>query len=525
MLLEFGSADKFKWLCWASITYLFFFVFAVIMRLYVSPVLETYGHDREIFRYAGWALSQGVVPYVDFFDHKPPFIFIYNAIFADSGLWLHWVKFPVFMAVCATAYFVILKRFNPRLAWLTASIYVFVGSDPGILQGGGLTRELSSGIVLVFLGLMMKIRLQQVGGWLDGFLVGILAGTVPFIQTEQVIILFPLIGWLILDYNILFERVSSFRFSEKDSSMENLFRKLISVGAGGLVPFLLFSCYLVLNGAIEEFIQVAILFNTRIYIPNVHLFTRLQNSITGVAGLPLLFGIFFIGIVFSSILKGINRSKFELAVLITLLMFLVSVSLSGRIFGHYFAAWAPLFALCTYLFCTFEENMKLWKKGNRTPSEICLGTLIFLAWFSARQPSEWWTQFSNGVIRTVSNTQIPTLPIDLKISQYLNQLKGKPGALFIMQDVSSLHYYIDYKILAPTKFIYQGLWGLGPEFESQYGPFTQILKDLDKHQTAFIYDCSWNKPLPKEQQITWDNYLFANYSPAFIEECKFLKRN
>src|SRR5258708_16405005 len=47
----------------------------LLLSLLYTPPFDLGMSDKEIFTYTGWAISKGLVPYRDFFDHKPPLIF------------------------------------------------------------------------------------------------------------------------------------------------------------------------------------------------------------------------------------------------------------------------------------------------------------------------------------------------------------------------------------------------------------------------------------------------------------------
>ena len=49
-------------------------VYLMIFSTTTSPIYHLYGTDSEIFRMLGRMQKRGMIPYVDFFDHKGPFI-------------------------------------------------------------------------------------------------------------------------------------------------------------------------------------------------------------------------------------------------------------------------------------------------------------------------------------------------------------------------------------------------------------------------------------------------------------------
>ncbi len=51
---------------------------SILLSLLYCPPVDIPLDDKEVFRYGGWVLSKGGVPYRDFFDHKPPLIYFLN---------------------------------------------------------------------------------------------------------------------------------------------------------------------------------------------------------------------------------------------------------------------------------------------------------------------------------------------------------------------------------------------------------------------------------------------------------------
>lgn len=60
---------------------------SLILSFGHCPWFEIFFDDKDIFKYAGLAIAKGNVPYLDFFDHKPPPIYFLNYAGWLMGPW------------------------------------------------------------------------------------------------------------------------------------------------------------------------------------------------------------------------------------------------------------------------------------------------------------------------------------------------------------------------------------------------------------------------------------------------------
>ncbi len=99
---------------------------SLLLSLAYCPPYMALTDDTEIFKYCGMAISKGMVPYRDFFDHKPPMIFFINYAGlligrgSDWGLW----TINTLLALGATWCFFQLLHKIPATISLAAAAFV-----------------------------------------------------------------------------------------------------------------------------------------------------------------------------------------------------------------------------------------------------------------------------------------------------------------------------------------------------------------------------------------------------------------
>lgn len=134
-------------------------LFLPFASVYTSPLNPYYGSDAAVFMVIGKGMTQGLVPYVDLYDHKGPLLFFFNAL----GYWLYDGKIGVLcvqIIMFAIALYLVYKMarlFLPAkgcLLALVAFCYYYIT----MVEGGNLSEEWS----LVFSLLPMYLSLQFV---------------------------------------------------------------------------------------------------------------------------------------------------------------------------------------------------------------------------------------------------------------------------------------------------------------------------------------------------------------------------
>jgi len=86
------------------ITLLLLLAASVLLTLLYCPPFDIPRDDKEVFRYAGWVLFRGGVPYRDIFDHRPPLIFFLNVAGLCLGNWGLWL-IDLILTLLATGVF------------------------------------------------------------------------------------------------------------------------------------------------------------------------------------------------------------------------------------------------------------------------------------------------------------------------------------------------------------------------------------------------------------------------------------
>jgi len=163
-------------------TFVLFFILGIsfLLSCCFSPPFDLMFDDREVFSYAGMAILKGLVPYRDFFDHKPPGIFFINA--AGSllgGLWGLWAINTVLVLSATWLLYRTCVQYRMAFPWLLPLLFNLMIRDNLITMGAGMTREYTTIFFVFFFCIYMgKSRFREM-------LLGLFTGLIFF--TQQVL--------------------------------------------------------------------------------------------------------------------------------------------------------------------------------------------------------------------------------------------------------------------------------------------------------------------------------------------------
>jgi len=149
--------------------------------------------DSFIFETSGWFITQGLVPYRDFWDHKPPGIHVLDA-FVVAAAGDAWPGFEMLQVVNA---FVLAAAFAACVLASGCGTVATAGGTllmtlafyaPEVYQGGNRAEEF--GATLVILGL----ALRQAGGGRSGLAAAACLGAAPFFKEPFIFSIAPWVG-------------------------------------------------------------------------------------------------------------------------------------------------------------------------------------------------------------------------------------------------------------------------------------------------------------------------------------------
>lgn len=466
----------------------FLFFVTLLLSYYISPFFRTPQFDRQVFIYGSMTILKGGVPYKDFFDHKPPLIFLILALGWPFKWWGVWVIGVLTKWIAAVYLYKAAVKYKVGLPILVPLCFLITLLDPFIICLGSFTREYTA----VFIGISISVMLLHPGK--KYILTGILFGLTFFTQQEEILALLPFIVWHICrdeNYNYIF-------------SWKNVFYKLLKLLLGFLIILVPLLIWLFAKGALTAFWDQAFLYNFFVYRPNNPMSTRLLNS------LALFYhsriGFFIAGFLLLHLYFVVKKSNttIHLTAIIALLLFVVLKSVFSRLgeiynMQHYFMGFSALFAISLLLI--FRElnayiQQTKWKL-----------TVVFLFLLSG------WFLWENALTSAFTKKTDVYNNRMQEILPYIQETKNKDGQLFVFRNTAYIMLYNELNCLSPSKWIYTTTYNSKIESDKAERFVPEVIESVEKNKTAFIVDLSVEYPLHSPfYRNLWNNYLDSNYS-------------
>jgi hypothetical protein len=324
------------------IQYLILLGLILFVLIPVTPTnMPVASRDSGVFLYSGWRLINGDIPYVDFWDHKPPLIFFINALgllISGSSRWGIWVIEFISLSLAAILGFKLIKKaFDSFTAIYLSFIWLFTLTF--MLEGGNYTTEYTLPIQFGCIWLFLISENKSSYKW-RGVAIGALSALAFFFKQNTIGILIAIVTYVLLSGFL------SHRSRRILPTLATILAGFIFI-AGSLIT--LFAAW----GALDEFWNSAFQFNF-IYTSGPSLVERMTATYRGWLLLSktnlawfAVFGWAFCLFTFIFKRNGVKTKLLPLLALgvIGLPVEVILAGLGGRLINHHFMTMLPVFIL------------------------------------------------------------------------------------------------------------------------------------------------------------------------------------
>jgi 4-amino-4-deoxy-L-arabinose transferase-like glycosyltransferase len=457
----------------------------LLLSLLYCPPWDIFYDDKEIFRYFGMVIRRGGIPYRDFFDHKPPLIFLLNSAGLLLGSWGLWILDTSLVLLATLLFFDLGKKYRLTFPWLLPLLFNLVCRNHLICDGIGMTREYTAIFLLISFCLIVgKYRYRYL-------LLGAFSALTFFMQQDQ---LLPLAPFLL--YAVVMEDRLSF--------VQRLGR-LISGFAAVALPLL---GWLALNHSMGIFWTDAFAFNFSWY-------TKVEKSL-----LEHLI----------SIKTGMDKANMEVVFLITATLGVSSLFLRNKKKGLTLAALAALAFSFAPEFLTghFSDPSFYY---YLLPLSATLCALLFVVFAFAednlvrdRTALRVWGFLlccSLGYNAVQHATHLPRYPVEYVENnpglQYLYRHPPGDYQLYVVGSNNFVYAYNKFRILAPSRWIYHHFWFWYDGWDPDQAILKSIENDLLQHHTTYILNLSNASKFRNPKNFAcWQSFLERYYEPVAL---------
>ncbi|MFI5151806.1 MAG: hypothetical protein ACHQET_00645 [Chitinophagales bacterium] len=462
---------------------------SLLLSIIHCPLFNIFYDDKEIFKYTGYVILKGGVPYQNFFDHKPPLIFFLNwggLLMGKWGLWL----LDILMVLYASLLFYKISKSKLGNPWLLPLLFNLLLRVPFISNGIGMTREYTTIFLLIFFCFLLMERKYKY------FWLGLITALIFFMQQDQIITLLPL-----FIYGLLVDLSRSW--------IKVLVRRSAAMLLGFLVITLPIICYFQWHHALTDFWSDAFLFNFAWYTEKVPLQQNVKSIFVSMrnGGYELAFYVSLIlGI--ASLILGNTNKKLLIACLFALFLSFSAEYVSGKlVLGldvyYYLLPLAATMPMLLYAVYTNGEPSPLQNKVNQ---------LIYGMIFAAA-PLLQVGGYSLGILKRGPSWFEVTPAV-----QYFKDLPLHDYDLYVFSSSQAVFLYNQHHILAPSKWIYHYFWHWYKNWDPHHEILQSITDDLMKHKTTYVLDYSDSTTFKnKDNYQYWKSFLENHYASTHLD--------
>lgn len=475
------------------------FLLLIFISLFSLPGITLPNRDSSVFQYAGAQMLAGKIPYLDFWDHKGPLIFVVNALGAwihggdPSGVWL--VELVLLAASLGIAEWVGNQVLGSSWGNLPA---LLAGIGLVITYKGNLSEEY--GIFLQFCILLLFWNSLNHPSWLRIGLMGLLAG-VSFLFRPNNIGIAAAIGLTYVCEPWLTHTRPDFR---------RLFSKVVILVAGFFLALLISALVMLKVGNLGEYLQASILYNV-VYADN-SILSRLQTIFFGLLVLNLLF--LYAGLGFSETFRrGSNldplRKQFFFFICTGLIFEMVLQSLSGRLYRHYYTPWLPYLSFLGALGLVSLTKTR-WRRRKGFPS---LFAALLISQFAVNSIYQ---------IRMTFSPQMRAEYQDVQTVARLIRAETRPEDSIVVWGSESYLYTLTGRS-APTRFFYQ--YPLIANTAHDAAWTQEFLENLRTAKPRVIIETTANPefpPLDEAGTLAWGTANQRAITPEFYQTIQYI---
>jgi 4-amino-4-deoxy-L-arabinose transferase-like glycosyltransferase len=503
------KATNWKQVGLISVCIFFLILLDLFLNLFWNPVFLnkiTYNLDSDssVFAYGGKLITEGKLPYRDFWDHKPPAVFYVDALILrlmGTSQWSFWLSNVIWLALTTVILFLILRRLSGILAAILASSVFLVTLMYPSYYGGGNMPEIYATLPQV-LTIGAAFLLFSSGKLRWAFTIGVLTA-VSFLFKQTVISLGIGVFLAVI--------VLGFRIHGWQKAINYLVLFLV----GAILPLLLIMLLWILMGSFKFLWDAVIVYNFS-YINGGITFSSLVSTFRILfTQLPLMpVTIITLGAMIVFLIKNRQCIQAEpaglpgkrtfftpnektgqqysfLVVFLALPFGLIFVALGGRNYLHYYITLLPIYATaCAYLFMLLHYSYSFMPKFRFIR---LISILVVLAlgviWLSNAYRVE---KPQMGVRNSISKLFSGDIPLSASAQYVLDHTQPNESILIWSNNIS---LYMETGRHNPSRYLYpQPLFLPNTGTESR---FDQFFQDIQRDPPAFIFGLdSKNSDIP-----------------------------
>ncbi len=429
--------------------------------------------DSSVFRYMALIMSKNYMPYLDFFDHKGPIIYIINylgfIINKDWGIWL------IELGCCFFSFYLIYKiahlftsKIPSLLILLLSTLNLF-----SYFEQGNFVEEYALLFILISFYIFIDYLKNNKVNTMRLIVCGMCFMAVSLLRVNMIpcFIVYCLAIFIMLI---------------KNKKPQELKRCIINFLLGCAIIFIPIIIWLIMNHSFTAFINDYILFNLK-YTKAMGIGSKLMTFTYFINTTIMLLSIF----TNLYALKKEEQKNIYLLNLIFIVVSLLLASTSGRTYPHYGMILIPTYIIpLTYLL-----NLILNLKNKELSTIIIIGIICFLI-------APPWLDTLNNLGDALNKRKSQNITADvLKVNELIQSNTTINDKISVYGNWDYMYYYANR--LSASKYSYQ--YPIG-EVNSQI--LNEYFKDLEREKPKIIVIAKNAKNVEKMKNFVYKNNYY-----------------
>jgi len=445
--------------------------------------------DEGAYGYMGWGMLNGLVPYKDMYDQKPPGIFVLNSLvfllFEPTALNVK-IFASIYSLGTVLAVFMVTRKLAGREeACLAALLYGLFSCGPHI-QGGGVNSEVF--MVLPYtLAAYSFLKLLETGSRKNYVYFGFWTSLACTIKQVA------LVNFLWLTIYLLIRIWQRRQLDTVPGVLMDGF--LVAIGA--VIPWVPFLLYFHLSEALSNFYfwQVSFNFQYRAQgpqgLPHLSLFVARMISVLSENGFLWLAALAGIGCRWPILRRKAETSKEEnespqqaawIIMALWPIFSFIGVALGKRFFPHYFIQLIPSLAVLGGV-GLMDLIRKVRRRGIdflRRPAGVGMVVIFALAFLSfVKADARYYLEY-NGMQISLRQFNTPLFSVTRYIGKYLKERTEPSDLIYVWRVNPEINFYALRK--SPTPYLMHSIMS----YNLPQDPHEEVLESLHRSPPRYI---------------------------------------
>jgi hypothetical protein len=395
--------------------------------------------DEGSYLYLGKCFIEGYKPYIDFYEIKPPGIFLiyglFHLLFGHSIFLLH---IGILLTQLITAWLIykiaISLYGQDAQGYTAASVYLIMNMFPQFIPFGILSEHFFVLFILLAIYILLKISENNIVK--NFFISGLCFGFAAMIRQHAIFMVLPMFALI---------------YYMTQKSNKHLIKNLSSFVLGSISIIILLISYVVVRGGIEEMVYWVFTYNKESYVSSVpwdrgkQYFFRFLNLVFFQKHYPILI-IFGLGFIFLVRNIVVNNLRFEnLLVLFFFIGSFATVFPGNRFYGHYWLMMFPFFALVSSVFI-YSISSKTWYRYG-----VIVATFILFLNQLYLNKNTYFKDKADRIYQIMYDVN-PNFALE-KVTGFLKRSLKESEKIFVFGSEPQLYYETDKMLSIPHAYI------------------------------------------------------------------------